>query len=161
MHAHLHPISTFFLQPHMLCCLFLMILFRRKYPQWIFDFNVGMLRFMQRVMVYCYFMTDQYPIMIKINQCNQYGLSTAGYIKSLVAIHQMVFSYSSLYLFARANSAHFCYRIVWFAILFGRYPKMFFDFNMGVMQWWVRVTCYAGLLITDTLLSPYHKYHKC
>ena len=41
--------------------LVLMILFRRKYPRWWFDFNLERARFAARINVYFHLMTDQYP----------------------------------------------------------------------------------------------------
>src|SRR5689334_9417303 len=39
----------------------LMILFRKKYPRWWFDWNRELLRFSQRVYVYLALMNDEYP----------------------------------------------------------------------------------------------------
>ena len=153
-HAHLHNIEHFFFytSAYVMLPVFLMIFFRRKYPQWIYDFNVGMLRFMQRLMVYMYFMTDKYPntdqdqaVHVSIPYPEQDTLNRwLPFVKWFLAIPHyiclLVLTVCSLVVTL----------LSWFAVLFtGRYPKIFFDFNVGVMQWWVRVTCYVGLLITD------------
>src|SRR5450755_4944495 len=39
----------------------LMILFRRKYPRWWFDWNLELQRFSNRVVVYLALMDDRYP----------------------------------------------------------------------------------------------------
>src|SRR2546426_6695653 len=39
----------------------LLILFRRKYPRWWFDWNLELLRFQSRVGVYLALMNDRYP----------------------------------------------------------------------------------------------------
>ena len=39
----------------------LMILFRQKYPKWMFDFQLEMLRFNARVSAYISLLTDEYP----------------------------------------------------------------------------------------------------
>jgi hypothetical protein len=40
---------------------FFAILFTRRFPQGLFDFNVGVLRWWQRVNAYVYLMRDEYP----------------------------------------------------------------------------------------------------
>ena len=37
------------------------ILFTKKYPRSLFDFGVGVLRWQERVTMYVYLATDQYP----------------------------------------------------------------------------------------------------
>src|SRR5436305_180285 len=39
----------------------LMILFRRKYPRWWFDWNLELLRFSNRITIYLALMNDRYP----------------------------------------------------------------------------------------------------
>ena len=38
-----------------------MVLFRRKYPRWWFDWNLELLRFSNRIYVYVALMDDRYP----------------------------------------------------------------------------------------------------
>ena len=39
----------------------LMILFRKRYPRWWFDFNLALHRFIARVLAYLFLLTDKYP----------------------------------------------------------------------------------------------------
>jgi hypothetical protein len=131
----------------------LMILFRKKYPRWWFDWNRELLRFMQRVNVYFALMDDQYPstdeqqsVHLEIEYPNVETDLGRGMplIKWLLAIPHYVI------LFFLYIAAFICVVIAWFAILFtGRYPKSLFDFVMGVQRWFLRVVAYMGLLVTD------------
>ena len=53
-------------------------------------------------------------------------------------------------LFFLGLAAVVCVVVAWFAILFtGNYPRALFDFVVGVLRWWLRVTAYAFILVTD------------
>jgi hypothetical protein len=131
----------------------LMILFRKKYPRWWFDWNRELTRFGLRVHTYLALMNDTYPstdeqqwVHLDIDYPNAETDLGRGWplIKWLLAIpHYIV-------LFFLFIAAFFCVLIAWFAILFtGRYPQSLFDFVMGVQRWALRVYAYAGLLVTD------------
>src|SRR6516165_9433214 len=113
----------------------LMILFRRKYPRWWFDWNLELQRFTNRVTVYLSLMDDRYP-----DQLNRW----LPLIKWLLAIpHYFV-------LFFLDIASFFVVIAAWFAILFtGRYPRGLFGFVGGVIRWNVRVTAYTLTLVTD------------
>jgi hypothetical protein len=131
----------------------LMILFRRKYPRWWFDWNVELQRFSTRVGVYLALMDDRYPATDQQQAVHlDYVYPDAAHdlnrwlplVKWLLAIpHYIV-------LFFLFIASFVVVIISWFAILFtGRYPRGLFDFVEGVIRWENRVVAYAFLLVTD------------
>ena len=131
----------------------LMILFRRKYPRWWFDWNVELQRFTNRVGVYLALMDDRYPSTDQQQAVHlDYVYPDAAHdlnrwlplVKWLLAIpHYIVLVFLWI-------AAIVVVIIAWFAILFtGRYPRGLFDFVEGVIRWGVRVIAYAFQLVTD------------
>ena len=131
----------------------LMILFRRKYPRWWFDWNMELQRFTNRVGVYLALMDDRYPATDQPQAVHlDYVYPDAArelnrwlpLVKWFLAIpHYIV-------LFFLWIAAIVVVIIAWFAILFtGRYPRGMFDFVEGVIRWENRVIAYAFLLVTD------------
>jgi hypothetical protein len=131
----------------------LMILFRRKYPRWWFDWNLELQRFGNRVGVFMALMDDQYPstdehqsvhldyrypdVAVELNRW-------LPLVKWLLAIpHYVVLFFLDVGLVVAVF-------VAWFAILFtGRYPRGIFDYVEGVIRWHNRVTGYAFVLVTD------------
>ncbi len=131
----------------------LMILFRRRYPRWWFDFVRELTRFGSRVFAYLACLTDQYPSTVEEQSVHleidypdvQHDLNRwLPLVKWLLAIpHYIVLAILAMF-------AIFAVILSWFAILFtGRYPKGLFDFVVGVGRWGLRVNAYAFLLVTD------------
>jgi hypothetical protein len=131
----------------------LMIVFRRKYPRWWFDWNLELTRFSSRVSVYAALLDDRYPssdehqaVRLQLrypdvpNELNRW----LPLVKWLLAIpHYIVLAFLALAVVVSVVMA-------WFAILFtGRYPRGLFDFVVGVGRWGLRVAAYAFLLTTD------------
>ena len=133
--------------------LVLMILFRKKYPKWWFDWNLNLTRFSYRVSLFLGLLRDEYPSTdeeqaVHLNLVYPDARTQLGrgwpLIKWFLAIpHYIVLAIL------------YCVQIVvciiaWFAILFtGRYPRGLFDYTVGVSRWALRVEAYAILLITD------------
>jgi hypothetical protein len=130
-----------------------MILFRRKYPRWWFDWNIELQRFINRVGVYMTLMDDRYPSTTDRQSVHlEYAYPDAErdlsrwlpLAKWFLAIpHYIVLFFLDL-------AAIVVVIVAWFAILFsGRYPRGIFTFVEGVMRWHNRVTAYAFVLVTD------------
>jgi Domain of unknown function (DUF4389) len=131
----------------------LMILFRRKYPRWWFDWNLELQRFTNRLGAYVALMDDRYPSTTDhqsvhldydypdvANDLNRW----LPLVKWFLAIPHFIA------LFFLDLAAVIAVIVAWFAILFsGRYPKGLFDFVEGVIRWNNRVLAYAFILVTD------------
>jgi hypothetical protein len=131
----------------------LMILFRKKYPRWWFDWNRELLRFSTRVGIYLFLLNDQYPsteeqqsLHLEIEYPNAEidlarGMPLVKWLLAFPHYIVLIFLYIAVLV---------CTLIAWFAILFtGRYPRSIFDFVVGVGRWHSRVAAYALLLVTD------------
>ncbi len=131
----------------------LMILFRRKYPRWWFDWNLELQRFGNRVAAYLALMDDRYPSTDDHQSVHlDYVYPDASrdlnrwlpLVKWLLAIpHYIV-------LFFLEIAAVVVIIVTWFVIVFtGSYPRELFDFVEGVIRWHNRVIGYAVTLVTD------------
>jgi len=130
----------------------LMLLFRKKYPRWWYDWNLELMRFGNRIGVYVALMDDEYPSTDEQQAVHldfaypdaerlERGLPL---VKWLLAIpHYIVLFFLYIGVFFALIGA-------WVAILFtGRYPRGIFKFVEGTLRWHNRVVAYAFLLVTD------------
>ncbi len=131
----------------------LMLLFRRKYPRWWFDWNLELQRFGARVGAYTMLLRDEYPstdeeqsvhLDIPYPDAGQSLNRFMPLVKWLLAIpHYIVLS-------VLWTIGFIITIIAWFAILIvGRYPKGMFDFIVGISRWTYRVVAYVAILSTD------------
>jgi hypothetical protein len=130
----------------------LMLLFRRKYPRWWYDWNLEMMRFANRIGVYVTLMDDEYPstdehqaVRLDFTHPDAEQLSRGlPLVKWLFAIpHYIALFFLYIGVFFAVIGA-------WFAILFtGRYPRGIFKFVEGTFRWHNRVVGYAFTLVTD------------
>jgi hypothetical protein len=130
-----------------------MILFRRKYPRWWFEWNLELQRFSNRVGAFLALMDDRYPSTTDHQSVHlDYDYPDAArelnrwlpLVKWFLAIpHYIVLVFLDV-------ATVIVVIVAWFAILFtGRYPRGIFDFVEGVIRWHNRVLGYALTLVTD------------
>jgi hypothetical protein len=129
---------------------FFAILFTRRYPRGMFDLVVGFNRWSANVYAYVALMRDEYPpfssergkypVVYDVDYPERLSRWLI-FVKWFLALgHQFVLSLLSILGF-------FSYVFAWFGILFtGRYPRTFFNFNVGLMRWYLRVGAYTGLM---------------
>ena len=131
----------------------LMLLFRRKYPRWWFDWHLQLARFETRACGYALLLDDRYPstedeqgVHLEIDYPDaSHDLNRwLPLVKWILAIpHVVVLAFLVVGMVGATVAA-------WFAILFtGRYPRRLFDYVVGVMRWCTRVQGYACTLVTD------------
>ncbi len=131
----------------------LMIVFRRKYPKWWFDYNVNLTSFVARVLAYMLLLRDEYPstdeeqaVRVRI----PYPDARNGLDRLLPLVKWILVLPHVIALWLLSVLAFLAAVIAWFAILVnGGYPKDLFEFQVGVIRWGIRVASYALLMVTD------------
>jgi hypothetical protein len=131
----------------------LLLLFRKKYPKWWFDFNLALHQFAARISAYVLLITDRYPSTDEYQNVHlevAYPNAQTDLNRGLPLVKWFLAIPHYFILFFLSIAAFFVVVIGWFAIIFvGRFPRGMFNFVVGVMRWWWRVQAYAFVLATD------------
>lgn len=131
----------------------LLLLFRKKYPKWWFDFNLGLHQFAARISAYVLLITDRYPSTDEMQNVHldvPYPNAQTDLNRGLPLVKWFLAIPHYFILFFLSIAAFFVVVIGWFAIIFvGHFPRGMFNFVVGVMRWWWRVQAYAFVLATD------------
>ena len=131
----------------------LMIVFRKKYPRWWFDWNLELSRFTLRVSAFLLVLRDEYPstdeeqsahLQIEYPNAETDLNRILPIFKWLLAIpHYIILAVLWILVIPVTILA-------WLLILVtGQYPQAMFEFVVGVLRWSNRVGAYAFLLTTD------------
>jgi len=131
----------------------LMVVFRQKYPRWWFDWNLQLLRFVNRVGVYLALMDDRYPSTDDEQSVHldfSYPDARNGLNRWLPLVKWLLAVPHYVVLVLLYIGAVFAAIGAWAAILAtGRYPRVIFDYIEGAIRWHNRVIAYAFILVTD------------
>ena len=133
--------------------LILMILFRRKYPKWWFDWNFALQKFENRVTAYILLLRDEYPSTDEDQAVHlelPYPDAATELNRWLPLVKWFLAIPHYLALIVLGVVGVVVVVVAWFVILFtGRYPAKLFAFVVGLLRWYNRVAAYAFLLVTD------------
>lgn len=128
----------------------LMLVFRKKYPLWWFEYNRHYQAFSLRFEAYALLLTDRYPSTDEPQGVTLEIPEPAGLSRWLPLIKWLLLIPHYIVLMFLWMAAFFAVFIAWFGILFiGRYPRPLFNFVTGTIRWSVRVVAYGFLLVTD------------
>ena len=131
----------------------LTILFRGKYPRWMFDFNLELRRFLNRIAAYGWplLLTDAYPSTDE-RQSVHLDIEYPENLNNFLPLVKLILAIPHFIVFAILWNVvmPLVGIITWFAILFtGSHPRVLFDFSVGVLRWGARVDAYVWMLATD------------
>ena len=139
--------------PTLFLGILLMILFRKKYPRWVFDFLLEATRFAGRVGAYIGLLVDEYPSTDEHQSVHidiVYPKAESDLNRFLPLIKWFLAIPHYVLLIFLGIAALVVTIIAWFAIIItGRYPEGMFRFVVGVSRWSYRVGGYAWYLVTD------------
>ena len=131
----------------------LMILFRKKYPKWWFDWNLALSRFSARIEAFFLLLRDEYPSTDEeqsVHLTIEYPDVETDLNRFLPLIKWLLAIPHYILLIVLGIMALIVTIVAWFLILIlCRYPQGMFNFVVGVLRWEFRVGAYAFLLTTD------------
>jgi hypothetical protein len=131
----------------------LMLVFRRKYPRWWYDWNLQLIRFATRVISYAFLMSDRYPSTDEEQTVHvdfPYPDAERDVSQFMPLVKWLLVIPHVIVLLVLYIGVLFTIIFAWFAIVFtGRYPRGAFDYVEGVLRWHLRVTAYAFVFVTD------------
>ena len=132
--------------------LVLMLVVRRKYPRWWFDWNLNLMRFSNRVTAYLALLDDRYPSTDEEQSVHlDFAYPDTGAMNRWLPLIKWFLAIPHYFvLFFLWVAAFVAVVVAWFAILFtGAYPRSLFLYVVGVLRWTNRVNAYAYTLVTD------------
>jgi hypothetical protein len=137
---------------------FFIILFTGRYPQSMYEFQVGYLKWNLRVSARIYNLADGYPA-FGVNAQDDYTSLEIEYPEKIsrgLTVLRLFFGVIYVYLphgfllFFRAIAVAILMFIAWWAVLFtAKFPKSMHDFIVGQLRWSTRVNLYMSNMTDD------------
>ena len=137
---------------------FWVILFTGRYPQSMFDFQVGLLKWQIRLTARMYNVSDGYPA-FGVKSSDDHTELTVPYPEKVnrgLVLLRLFFGFFYVYiphgfiLMFRAMFVGILMFLAWWVVLFtAKYPKGMHDWVVGQVRWQTRISLYL-MYMTDT-----------
>jgi hypothetical protein len=137
---------------------FWVILFTGRYPQSMFEFQVGLMKWSVRILARMYNISDGYPA-FGIKSTDEYTDLVVPYPEKInrgLVLLRLFFGIFYVYLphmfilYFRALFVGILVFLAWWVVLFtAKYPDFMFDWVSGQIRWQLRVSLYM-MYMTDT-----------
>ena len=137
---------------------FLILLFTGRYPQSMFEFQVGLIKWRVRLSARMFNLSDGYPS-FGINGSDDYTDVEIPYPEKLSRVKALLkFFFAWIYvmlphlflLIFRVYATFFMMFLAWWAVLFtGKFPESWHRFITGYIRWTFRLSLYYPLFMTD------------
>jgi hypothetical protein len=137
---------------------FWVVLFTGRYPQSMFEFQVGLTRWNIRLSACMYNLADGYPA-FGVNAVSENANLDMPYPESLsrgLLLLRILFGWiyvlipHGFMLFFRSIATGVIIFLAWWVVLFtGKYPLSFHEFVTGLIRWNTRVNLYLSFMTDD------------
>lgn len=133
------------------------ILLKGKYPKNVFEYQLGLLRWLARLHIAVYNLADEYPA-FGINKEEEYLKLEITYNETpdrlwvllrFILLPVLILPHSIAWLFRNLISIIFAIAAFFVVLVTGKYPQKMFDFNIGTLRWIMRVMAYFTYLTED------------
>jgi hypothetical protein len=126
------------------------ILFTGRYPKSIWDFQMGLFAWLSRVHLSSYNLRDDYPAFglkkevgyLEISAPFNEIPSRVSVLLRFIFISLMILPHIFIWIFRNLWSGVLTFLAFWVVLFTGKYPKNWFDFNIGTLRWILRVMGY-------------------
>lgn len=134
------------------------VLFTGVYPKGFFNYQVNLMRWQTRVVARIYNMAEGYPA-FGLNGVDDKTTLEVEYPERLSRGHMLLRVIFGFFYILIPHGVALGFRMIWtsilmflafWAVLFtGKYPKSWFDFNVGSLRWSMRLNLYWGFMTDD------------
>lgn len=126
------------------------ILFTGQYPKKVWGFNLGLLHWLSRLHLSVYNLSDQYPgfgvhtnsEMLKIEIAYNETPNRLWVLLRFMFSALLLFPHIIIWSIRNIMSGVLAFLAFWVVLFTGKYPKSWFDFNIGTLRWIMRIIGY-------------------